>query len=88
MKGIKRNAIRKDLFSFFLPWVSVMCLAVAVALWEFAWGKTPQITLSAPFITGLLLIAVGGTISMVAVITLRRAYSSSLVIREDHQRSS
>ena len=85
LKGIKRDAIRKDIFSFLIPWISIMCLAMALALWEFTRGGDPQITLSAPFITGLLLIAIGGTISIVAVITLRRSYSSSLVIREDHQ---
>ena len=85
LKGMKRNAIRGDLFSFFIPWVTIMFLAVAVALWEFAWVRDPRITLSAPFITGVLFIAIGGSISMTAVITLRRFYSSFLVIREDHQ---
>jgi protein-S-isoprenylcysteine O-methyltransferase Ste14 len=42
-------------------------------------------TLSALFITGIILIAIGLTIALVAVFTLRRSYSSSLVIREDHQ---
>ena len=85
LKGIKRNAIRKDLFSFLMPWIMIMCLAVAVSLWEFAWVRDPQITISAPFITGIILIAIGLTIALVAVFTLRRSYSSSLVIREDHQ---
>ena len=85
MEGIKRDAIRKDIFSFLIPWISIMCLAMALALWEFTRGGDPQITLSAPFITGLLLIAIGLPISLTAVITLRRSYSSSLVIREDHQ---
>jgi len=85
LKGIKRNAIRKDLFSFLIPWITIMFLAVTVSLWEFAWVRDPQITLSAPFITGITLIAIGLTIALVAVFTLRRSYSSSLVIREDHQ---
>ena len=84
-KGIKRNAIREDLFSFLIPWITIMGLAMAVSLWEFAWLRDPQITLSAPFITGIILIAIGLTIALVAVFTLRRSYSSSLVIREDHQ---
>ena len=85
LKGIKRDAIRQDLISFFIPWITVMFLAVTVALWEFAWVRDPEITLSAPFITGLVLIAIGLTTSLTAVFTLHRSYSSSLVIREDHQ---
>ena len=85
LKGIKRNAIRKDLFSFLIPWITIMYLAIAVSLWEFAWVRDSQITLSALFITGITLIAIGLTIALVAVFTLRRSYSSSLVIREDHQ---
>ena len=85
MKGIKRDAISKDLMHFFVPWITVMCLAMAVALWEFTRGGNPEISLSPPFIAGVLLLVVGGIISITAVITLRRSYSSSLVIREDHQ---
>lgn len=85
MKGIKRDAIRKDLFSFLIPWVTIMCLAMALALWEFTRGGDPEITLSASFITGVLLILLGLPISLVAVITLRRSYSSSMIIREDHE---
>ena len=85
LKGIKRNAIRKDILSFLIPWITIMCLAMAVSLWEFAWVRDPQITFSAPFVTGIILIAIGLTISLAAVFTLRRFYSSSLVIKEDHQ---
>jgi protein-S-isoprenylcysteine O-methyltransferase Ste14 len=85
LKGIKRNAIRKDLFSFLIPWIAIMYLAMAVSLWESAWVRDSQVTLSALFITGIILIAIGLTIALVAVFTLRRSYSSSLVIREDHQ---
>ena len=58
LKGIKRNAIRKDLFSFLIPWITIMYLAMAVSLWEFAWVRNSQITLSALFITGIILILI------------------------------
>ncbi len=85
MKGVKRSAIRKDLIGFFLPWISTMVLALAVALWEFAWVREPEIALSPSFLVGVALIAFGLATSLVSVITLRRSYSSFLVIKEEHR---
>ena len=45
----------------------------------------PQPFHSAISVTGLVLIVIGGPITLVAAVTMRRSYSSTLVIREDHR---
>ncbi len=85
LKGIKRSAIRRDLQAFMIPWISVMFLAVALAIWERVGDGNPQLALSASSAIGIALIIIGLSISLLAVFTLRSSYSSTLVIREDHQ---
>ena len=85
MASIKRNAIRKDLLFFLLPWIFIITLATVVSLWEFGGGGDSELVLSPSSILGLLFIISGLPIVLLAAGTLRRSYSSTLVIREDHQ---
>ncbi|MFC2158426.1 methyltransferase family protein [Acidobacteriota bacterium] len=85
MNSIKRNAIRKDLLSFLLPWFFIITLGSVVTLWEFARGGDPELNLSLSSILGLLFIIFALPIVFLGAGTLRRSYSSTLLIREDHQ---
>ena len=85
MKSIKRNAIRKDLLVFLLPWFFIITLAAVVSLWEFAGGGNPELKLSPSSILGLFFIIFGLPTVFLAYGTLWRYYSSTLIIREDHQ---
>jgi protein-S-isoprenylcysteine O-methyltransferase Ste14 len=94
--GIVRNVIKKDILYFGIPALTVFTLGLIVSaidgydglvgtIWELV--KDPQKVplLSIWNIAGLTLFVAGLTIALVAVFTLRRFYSSSLTIREDHQ---
>jgi protein-S-isoprenylcysteine O-methyltransferase Ste14 len=91
-----RNAIKKDVLYFAIPALLVFTAGLVVSAldgfdglvvkaWEL--GRQPEnlYTLSTLNILGLALFVVGMTIAFVAVFTLRRSYSGTLVIREDHQ---
>ncbi len=90
---IVRNAIKKDILFFGIPAFTVFLLGLIVSgrdgyihvIWMLA--KDPQNLrqLSIWNIAGLTLFVVGLTIALVAQFTLRRFYSGTLVIREDHQ---
>jgi protein-S-isoprenylcysteine O-methyltransferase Ste14 len=95
-KGIVHNAIKEDVLYFAIPALLVFTAGLVVSAldgfdglvvkaWEL--GREPEnlYTLSAINIIGLALFVVGMTIAFVAVFTLRRFYSSTLVVREDHQ---
>ena len=56
-----------------------------VSLWEFARGGDPEFKLSLSSILGLLFIIFTLPIVFPAAVTLRRFYSSTLVIRKDHK---
>ena len=83
--GIVRNAIGEDIPRFLVPWILTMFSAVAVAIWEFTGRYGDQFRVTAATVVGLLLIGIGFPIAVVAAGTLRRSYSSTLVIREDHR---
>jgi protein-S-isoprenylcysteine O-methyltransferase Ste14 len=94
--GIVRNAIREDVLYFCIPAALLLFAGLVVSardgydgLAATAWDllRRPQglSLLSVPNILGLALFVVGVTIALVAVATLRRFYSSTLVTREDHQ---
>jgi protein-S-isoprenylcysteine O-methyltransferase Ste14 len=94
--GIVRNAIKKDILFFGVPAITVLFLGLIASardgyegLVGTLWGlvKDPQnlCLLSWWNIAGLSLFVVGLTIALVAVFTLRRFYSSTLVILKDHQ---
>ncbi len=83
--GIVRNAIREDVLFFLLPALFVYSAGLVVSAWDLISQQGSLYILSVQNIVGLALIVIGLTIALVAKITLRRFYSSSLVIREDHQ---
>ncbi len=94
--GIVRNAVRKDLLLFGLPAIVVLIIGLLVSgrdgydgmvetLWSIIWHPQNLSLLSVPNIVGLFLTVIGLTVALVAVGTLKRFYSGTLVIREDHQ---
>ncbi len=80
-----RNAIREDVLRFALPWIFVLSAGMGISGWDLVRQQGSLYILSVQSIVGLALIVIGLTIAIVAQITLWRFYSSSLVIREDHQ---
>ena len=91
-----RNAIKKDLL-FFAPPALIIFTAGLIFSARDGWEGLPTtlrklieqperlFSLPAQNIAGLALILSGFTIILVAHFTLGRAYSSTLVIRKDHQ---
>lgn len=82
---IVRNAIREDMLHFALPAFFVFSAGLVVSAWDLVRHQGSPFILSVHNIVGLALIVIGYTIALVATSTLRRFYSSTLVIREDHQ---
>ncbi len=70
---------------FALPALLVCTAGTAVMVWDLARHQEVPFMLSVPNIVGLALVFIGGTFSLVAAVTLRRFYSSTLIMREDHQ---
>jgi len=94
--GIVRNAIKRDVLYFAIPALLVFTAGLVVSAldgfdglvikaWELGRQSENLYTLSTLNMLGLALFVVGMTIAFVAVFTLRRSYSGTLVIREDHQ---
>jgi protein-S-isoprenylcysteine O-methyltransferase Ste14 len=94
--GIVRSTIKKDILLFGFPALTVFILGLIISgrdgynglvetLWELARSPQKLRLLSFWNIAGLTLFLIGMTIAIVAVFTLRWFYSSTLVIREDHQ---
>lgn len=93
---IRRNAIREDLLFFVLPAFLVFVAGLVVSVvdgWQgisgsvrnlVLWARGVQVSL-VPDLAGLFLIALGFTTMFTALATLRKNYSSTLVIREDHR---
>lgn len=91
-----RNAIRKDVLLFGVPAFLVFLLGLVVSardgydglvstIWNL--GRHPRNLrlLSVWNIVGLILFVFGLTVALIAVCTLKRFYSSTLVTRKDHQ---
>jgi len=94
--GIVRNAIREDVLYFAIPALLVFTAGLVVSAWDGydglvgnigELGRQPGSLVLLPVqnILGLALFVVGMTTAIVAQITLKRFYNSTLVIREDHQ---
>lgn len=84
-RGIVRNAIGEDIPRFLVPWILTLVCAVALALWEFLARFGEQFRVTAATIVGLVFIGIGLPVVLVAAGTLRKSYSATLVIREDHR---
>lgn len=94
--GIVRNAIKKDILYFFLPWIIVIGIELVFCLidglsgfWGTIWSlvKQPQNLLMFPVqnVIGIALFIIGLIIMIVGQATLWQNYSPTVVIREDHQ---
>jgi protein-S-isoprenylcysteine O-methyltransferase Ste14 len=82
--GIVRSAARQDVRTFLLPAGLVAVAGGAVTVWSLAGAGTVTL-LSGHSITGMAMVFAGAPTAITAAITLRRFYSSTLVIRQDHQ---
>ena len=82
--GIVRNAIREDLLTFAIPAILVLCAGFGVSAWQLV-KRGSLVLLSVPGLAGAVLFVVGFAILMVAHFTLWQFYSSTLIIRKDHQ---
>lgn len=98
--GIVRHAIREDIIYFAIPAFTVFLIGLvfcAIAgseagltnFWGIVWGliKQPSDLFMYPMhaIVGLATVLIGLTIMITGQVTLWRNYSSTVVIREDHQ---
>jgi protein-S-isoprenylcysteine O-methyltransferase Ste14 len=94
--GIVRSAIRKDLFYFGLPALTVLTLGLIVCGRDDYDGMVgtlimmlldPRAARWLPMskIVGLVLMIIGFAIAFTALFTLKRFYASTLVARVDHQ---
>lgn len=93
---IVRNSIREDMLYFAIPALLVFTAGVVVSfmfgpgsfvaqLQEMVDQPGKLFSFSWQNILGLVLFVVGLVIAIVAMITLKDAYSSTLVIKDDHQ---
>jgi protein-S-isoprenylcysteine O-methyltransferase Ste14 len=85
---ISRNAIKEDLLQFALPALLIFTVGLFVTFIHILLllgDSQPLFTLSLLTLLGLAFIITGYTLAFAARATLRRYYSSSLVIRQDHQ---
>lgn len=91
-----RNAIGKDVLFFGIPALLVFCLGLVISsrdgydglvstIWKLIRHPQNLQLLSVWNIFGLLLFLVGLTVAIIALVTLKRFYSSTLVIRKGHQ---
>ena len=91
-----RKTVRKDILLFGIPAFTVFLLGLIVSgrdgydglvgtIWDLIKHPENLRLLSAWNIVSLCLFIVGLTIAIVAAWTLKRFYSSTLVVREDHQ---
>jgi len=80
-----RSRTRKDLLFFAIPALFVMSAGMGVSAWDLVRHLERLSKLSVQSVGGLALIVIGRAISLVSAGTLRRSYSSTLTIREDHR---
>jgi protein-S-isoprenylcysteine O-methyltransferase Ste14 len=98
--GIVRNAIRDDILQFAIPGMTVFIIELQFCardgarnglsgFWGTVWDlvKHPHhlSSFSLQSIMGLALFIIGLIIMIIGQVTLRRNYSGTVVIREDHQ---
>lgn len=82
---IRRTAIKQDLISFLLPAFVVYCAGLVVCSWDLTRHPEHLQRLSVHGAVGLALTVIGFAVCLVAAVTLRRSYSPTLVVKEDHK---
>ena len=82
---IVRNAIKEDVLYFAIPSIVVFSAGMFISGWNLVRQQMNLFVFSLQNIVGLALIIIGILIELVAQITLWRFYSSTLVIKENHQ---
>jgi protein-S-isoprenylcysteine O-methyltransferase Ste14 len=80
-----RNATRQDMLLFALPAALPYIAGLVISARDLVRQQDRLFVLSVLSIVGLALIIIGLTVLFVSAATLRRCYSSSLVIWEDHR---
>ena len=83
--GIVRNAIKKDMLYFALPWIIVLFAGFGVCANHLVTEHGSLYILTIQSSAGLALVVIGYAFIIAAHITLWRLYSSTLVIKEDHK---
>ena len=83
--GIVRNAVRKDVLFFVIPWIIVLFAGMGICAWDLVRRQESLYESSIQNMVGLMLILIGFVIIIIAQITLWKYYSSTLVIKENHQ---
>ena len=83
--GIVRNAVRKDVLFFVIPWIIVLLAGMGICAWDLVRRQESLYESSTQNMVGLMLIVIGFVIILIAHITLWKYYSSTLVIKENHQ---
>ena len=83
--GIVRNAIREDMLFFALPGLLVFIAGLVLSYRALVRRQEGVFVLSVHCVAGLALLIIGLIIMIVSQATLWRNYSSTVVIREDHQ---
>ena len=76
---------RRDLLTFAMPGLAVLSAGMGVAGWDLLRQQEGLFALSVQSIAGLALVVTGTAIRLVAAGTLRRSYSSTLMIRDGHR---
>ena len=83
------SRIKHDMLFFALPAFVVFSAGLAASGWDllrdFVKDQATLDLLSVRSVIGLAFVVIGLGIELVAAFTLRRSYSSTLIIREDHQ---
>lgn len=84
-KGAVRNSKKKDQITFLIPAFLVYSTGMLFCAWELVRRQQDINIFSMNSIVGISMVIIGLTINLVAAFTLRRSYSSTLEIREDHR---
>ncbi len=79
--GVVREYIKKDIFYFFIPWITVFTLGLALSARNII--NNPQNLLMQSYnIVGLILFVTGLSIMIIGQVTLWKSYSSLLIIKK------
>jgi len=82
---VTRNAIRQDIVQFALPALVIFSAGLAVSAWDLIEHQERLTEPSLFVLMGLALVIAGLLLRILAAVTLRRSYSSTLIVRDGHQ---